>query len=132
MKIDLRLGGEIIPLYFGMVAFEEMQKLLGVGYAGANKYAVDVVWSGYINNCAVESIYPIFTHQMLYMKFEELFFNNESDNNVDEIMDAFEKSKAGTKLFEEVDKQIEVLDKLDEELKKKMTAKNSPTKKLKK
>lgn len=132
MKIDLRLGGEIIPLYFGMVAFEEMQKLLGVGYAGSNKYAVDVVWAGYINNCAVESIYPVFTHQLLYMKFEDLFFNEEFDNNVNEVMDAFEKSKAGTKLFEEVDKQIKVLEEVDDEVKKKMSQKKSPTKRLKK
>lgn len=125
MKIDLILGGETIPLYFGMVAFEEMQKLLGVGYAGANKYAVDVVWSGYINHCAVESIYPVYTHQMIYMKFEELFFNEESKNNVNEVMDAFEKSKAGAKLFEEVDKQMQALEVAEEVIKKKTSTRKS-------
>jgi len=131
MKIDFRIGGEIIPLYFGMVAFEEMQKLLGTGYVGSNKFAVDVVWSGYLNHCAVESNFPLFTHQMIYLKFEEFFFgDDEDDTNLNEVLSAFDQSKAGAKLFERVDKAVEIIEKVGEDLKKKM--KKMPTKQSKK
>ena len=114
MRIDLKLGGEIIPLYFGMVAFEEMQKLVG-NYMGENKYAADVVWSGYLNNCAINNEYPERKYSDVMELVESYFFENKSeDSNLDDVLSSFEKSKAGSKLFDIVDKAVEVMNSVNE------------------
>lgn len=134
MKIVLKIGGELIPLYFGMVAFEEMQKLVS-SYLGTNKYAVDVVWAGYLNQCAVESAYPSFSYEDIMGKMEDHFFEpKESNSNINEVLAAFEKSKAGSKLFDVVDKALEILKEADKDFvgseSKKKTKKDPKIKKL--
>lgn len=128
-RIDLKIGGETIPLYFGMVAFEEMQKLVA-DYFGTNKYAVDVIWAGYINQCAIESLHPVLSYKDIMAKVEEHFFNTDgSDCNLNDVLEAFERSKAGSKLFVVVDEAIKIINDTSdalEEVKKKTTKRKKP------
>jgi hypothetical protein len=129
MRVVLKLGGEDIPLYFGMVAFEEMQGLL-TNYMGSNKYATDVVWAGYINQCAIDSLSPTMNYSDVMQKLEEHFFSNDdSESNLNDVLSVFDKSKAGSKLFDVVDKAVgivsEVAEQFDEQKKKRHHTKNS-------
>lgn len=129
MKIDLKIGGETIPLYFGMVAFEEMQKLVS-SYMGTNKYSVDVAWAGYINQCALDSVPASMQYADLMSKLEDYFFEENVECNINEVLDVFQQSKAGSKLYETVDKALDIV----EDVKKKMetAAKKLATKRSKK
>ncbi|MCY4779490.1 hypothetical protein ORI89_07500 [Sphingobacterium sp. UT-1RO-CII-1] len=134
MRIDLKIGGEIIPLYFGMVAFEEMQKLVA-DYMGTNKYAADVVWAGYLNQCAIDCISPILSYSDVMRKLEDHFFSPDSvDSNIKDVLDSFDKSKAGSKLFEVIDKAVDIVEGVSEDLEKvkKKETKTRRTQKLKK
>jgi len=141
MRIGLKLGGETIPLYFGMVAFEEMQKLVS-SYMGTNKHAVDVAWSGYLNQCAIDGIHPEMTYGDLMLKLEEHFFSVEdSECNINDILKAFESSKAGSKLFSAVDLALDVINDFNNKVEKdtskkkqiqKTHPKKAPTRKLSK
>ncbi|WP_254526991.1 MULTISPECIES: hypothetical protein [unclassified Sphingobacterium] len=134
MRIVLSIGGERIPLYFGMVAFEEMQKLVS-SYMGTNKYACDVAWAGYLNQCAIDSLYPEMTYGDLMVKLEDHFFDVEkSDSNINEVLKVFEESKAGSKLFNVVDQALDILKNVGDDLKgeesKKKTKKIPKTRRL--
>lgn len=125
MKIDLKIGGAIIPLYFGMIAFEEMQKLVS-SYMGTNKYATDVVWAGYLNHCAVNSMYPEMTYGDVMKMLEDHFFSDgENESNLNDVLDAFDKSKAGSMLFNVVDKALDIINDTGEEIKKKTVKKRA-------
>ena len=113
----MSIGGERIPLYFGMVAFEEMQKLVS-SYMGTNKYACDVAWSGYLNQCAIDSLHPEMKYGDLMGKLENHFFDVEkSDSNINDVLKAFEGSKAGSKLFNVVDQALDILKNVGDDLK---------------
>ncbi|MFD2597526.1 hypothetical protein ACFSQ3_01075 [Sphingobacterium corticis] len=128
MKIDLKIGGETIPLHFGMVALEEMQKLV-TSYMGTNKYASDVVWAGYLNHCAIQAVVPDMLYADVMEILETHFFSEEKevDSNLNEILAAFEKSKAGSRLFQAIDDLVDVVANGNEELKKKKRVVNHST-----
>lgn len=132
MRVILELGDDRIPLYFGMVAFEEMQKLVS-SYLGTNKYVVDVVWSGYLNQCAVDSVHPEMTYNHIMEKLEDYFFDPDGiKSNIKSVLDAFDKSKAGSKLFNDVDRALEVIDQTKNDIKDSVKKKTKLIKRVKK
>jgi hypothetical protein len=108
--IAVNLGGRQRGIKFGMYAITLFNKLsenkLIAGEMLSLKQAVDLIYSGMVNNCVVKQEHPGFSYEEVTDWVEELFFDAEGQQSIVEIINTFSESRAvkiGKKVAEGMD-----------------------------
>lgn len=115
--VNIDLNGRQRGLKFNMYAFELLSKRAGSQFREGDTFTSqltsEIVYSGMMANCWVKEVDPDFSFEEVTDWVENLWYSDEGQELLIKIFEAFQASKP-------VQRGKEIVEKLDEETKKKL------------